>query len=104
MIKLIPYAVRDAAGVVIRTGRCQNIEHLREALLPGETVDIATPADFQANEARLTALLEQARSFRDQAEPSETDVILEAIKAKLTPAELTAARQKLKAAKALHPP
>lgn len=98
MIKLIPFAVRDAAGVVIRTGRCQPVCFEAQAIAPGETVAVGTPADFVANAARLKALVEQAQSFRQLAEPSEEAVILQALATKvgLTPADLIAAREKQK--------
>lgn len=111
-MNLIEYTVFDRLTGEVRNSGARQTDHLPQAnskheVLLGVRVNPNTqrinPATLQP-EALAVSRREAHRANLPPAEPDERDVIIEALKADLTPAKLAAARQRLKAAKALHTP
>lgn len=97
-MQLTTYIVRSAAGT--RIAGFVDAAQASRSLLPGEVAAIATPEDLAEHRERIKTLIATAQSqARAAAEPDERDVILEALKATLTPAQLAGARQRLRGAK-----
>lgn len=101
MRNLKQYAVINADGTVARVTSVPEFDMEIQATEPGQTVRLAGPADLQALADRQAAFETRLAGLRAQAraEPTEADVVLEALKAKLTPGELAAARTKLRDAR-----
>ncbi len=108
-MSLIAYTLFDRiTGDIPHSGTRQE-EHLPEAT---DTHDVLIGQRLSPNTQRVDPAtrqpLERAVSKRDEwrasrpaPEPTEEAVVLEALKAKLTPAELAAARQKLRSARGI---
>lgn len=68
------------------------------SLAPDESASVASAADIAEHEARIAGLVAAAAAEgRAAAEPTEHEVLLEALRAQLTPVQIAAARQRLKA-------
>lgn len=102
-MKLIAVSIRNQQGKLLRVVNCREGDVAQQAEA-GESASPATEADHVEHRAAMAAVLAHAKSFAAQAEPSEAEILLEALATKvgLTPADLAAARQKRKAAKAIH--
>jgi hypothetical protein len=107
MNPLIEFAIRSAGGQLLRLVTVPEKDAAAQCA-PGETFAVATEQDREeAGQARaeLRGRLQALRAARDADREAEA-VLLEAFRAKveLTPADLTAARQRLAARRRVAPP